>query len=90
MGDVEHLKECKSLSVVDLSHNNIEDADVAQVFSQMESIVSFVHEVSLTFSVRLMRLACDQSDGKRRDEERQGLPTNDDAWLCKSTDICVS
>ncbi|CAF2787292.1 unnamed protein product [Rotaria sp. Silwood2] len=36
--DIEHLKECKSLSVVDLSHNLIEDPDTVEVFSQMESI----------------------------------------------------
>ncbi|CAM4782177.1 unnamed protein product [Rotaria magnacalcarata] len=36
--DIEHLKECKSLSVVDLSHNFIEDADAVHVFSQMENI----------------------------------------------------
>ncbi|CAF3617801.1 unnamed protein product [Adineta steineri] len=36
--DIEHLKECKTLSVVDLSHNNIEDADAADVFSQMQNI----------------------------------------------------
>jgi dynein assembly factor 1 len=40
VGDIEHLKDCQSLSVVDLSHNLIEDADVVQVFSQMKSIVS--------------------------------------------------
>jgi len=42
--DIEHLKECKSLSVVDLSHNNIEDPDAAQVFSQMQSVVSYLIE----------------------------------------------
>jgi dynein assembly factor 1 len=41
VGDIEHLKECKSLSVVDLSHNFIEDPDAVQVFSQMENIVSY-------------------------------------------------
>ncbi len=40
--DIEHLKECKSLSVVDLSHNYIEDADAAQVFSQMQNVVSYL------------------------------------------------
>lgn len=38
--DIEHLKECKTLSVVDLSHNLIDDADIVQVFSQMENVVS--------------------------------------------------
>jgi len=42
--DIEHLKECKSLSVVDLSHNCIEDPDAVQVFSQMQSIVSYLIE----------------------------------------------
>lgn len=37
--DIEHLKECKTLSVVDLSHNLIEDPDAVEVFSQMENIV---------------------------------------------------
>ncbi|CAF3589057.1 unnamed protein product [Rotaria sp. Silwood1] len=36
--DIEHLKECKSLSVVDLSHNLIEDPDAVEVFSQMQSV----------------------------------------------------
>ncbi|CAF0745867.1 unnamed protein product [Rotaria sordida] len=36
--DIEHLKECKSLSVVELSHNLIEDPDAVEVFSQMQSI----------------------------------------------------
>ena len=40
MEDIEHLKECHSLSVVDLSHNFIDDPDAVQVFSQMQSIVS--------------------------------------------------
>jgi dynein assembly factor 1 len=43
VGDIEHLKECKSLSVVDLSHNFIEDPDAVQVFSQMENIVIYFH-----------------------------------------------
>ena len=38
--DIEHLKECKSLSVVDLSHNHIEEPDSIQVFSQMQNVVS--------------------------------------------------
>jgi dynein assembly factor 1 len=42
--DIAHLKECKSLSVVDLSHNFIEDADAAQVFSEMENIVSYFEQ----------------------------------------------
>jgi len=40
--DIEHLKECKNLSVVDLSHNFIEDPDAVQVFSQMQNIVSYL------------------------------------------------
>ena len=39
MEDIEHLKECHSLSVVELSHNLIEDADAVQVFFQMQSVV---------------------------------------------------
>lgn len=38
--DIEHLKECKTLSVVDLSHNFIDDPDAVQVFSQMANVVS--------------------------------------------------
>jgi len=45
--DIEHLKECQSLSVVDLSHNCIEDPDAVQVFSQMQSIVSYLIEFFL-------------------------------------------
>jgi dynein assembly factor 1 len=40
--DIEHLKECNTLSVVDLSHNCIEDPDAVQVFSQMQNIVSYL------------------------------------------------
>ncbi|CAF1005025.1 unnamed protein product [Adineta ricciae] len=36
--DIEHLKECKTLSVVDLSHNAIDDPDAVEVFSQMANI----------------------------------------------------
>ncbi len=43
--DIEHLKDCQTLSVVDLSHNLIEDPDIVQVFSQMKSIVSYPDEV---------------------------------------------
>lgn len=38
--DIEHLKECHSLSVVDLSHNFIDDPDAVQIFSQMQNVVS--------------------------------------------------
>jgi dynein assembly factor 1 len=45
--DIEHLKDCQSLSVVDLSHNLIEDPDVVQVFSQMQSVVSISMDCSI-------------------------------------------
>lgn len=38
--DIEHLKECQTLSVVDLSHNCLEDSEIVQVFAEMASIVS--------------------------------------------------
>ena len=54
--DIEHLKECKSLSVVELSHNLIEDPDVVQVFSQMESVVSYIRP--FLFVDFFIHLAC--------------------------------
>jgi dynein assembly factor 1 len=45
--DIEHLKDCQSLSVVDLSHNLIEDPGVVQVFSQMQSVVSISMDCSI-------------------------------------------
>jgi dynein assembly factor 1 len=45
--DIEHLKDCQSLSVVDLSHNLIEDPGVVQVFSQMQSVVSISMDCSM-------------------------------------------
>ncbi|UJR27229.1 hypothetical protein I4U23_008525 [Adineta vaga] len=36
--DIQHLKECKTLSVVDLSHNCIDDPDAVDVLSQMANI----------------------------------------------------
>lgn len=39
VSDVGHLKKCLSLSVVDLSHNQIEDPAVLDVFAAMPSLV---------------------------------------------------
>lgn len=80
MEDIEHLKECHSLSVVELSHNCIEDPDVVQVFSQMQNIVSHrtVAGKGSEFS-----LACDQFDGKSSFEKCQRLSTNTDTRMCK-------
>jgi dynein assembly factor 1 len=51
--DIEHLKECKNLSVVDLSHNCIEDPDAVQVFSQMENIVNYLNNFCCDMLVSL-------------------------------------
>ena len=37
--DLEHLIKCKELSVIDLSHNQIDDPDVVDIFEQMPSLV---------------------------------------------------
>ncbi|XP_050436476.1 dynein axonemal assembly factor 1-like [Adelges cooleyi] len=36
--DIAHLMECKSLSIVDLSHNILDDPEIVQVFAKMESL----------------------------------------------------
>lgn len=40
---LEHLKDCRAISVLDLSHNRIEDPGVVDVFEQMESLVKIFH-----------------------------------------------
>lgn len=89
VADIEHLKECKTLSVVDLSHNAIEDADAVEVFSQMAGIVS-VHTRSPLSNTGSVCVACDQPDGQSNAEECQGLPTNDDTRMrkCVSYTVC--
>ena len=52
--DIEHLKECRTLSVVDLSHNCIEDADATEVFSQMPSVVSRDEGEESTFTISIV------------------------------------
>lgn len=37
--DLEHLAECHSLSVLDVSHNHIEDPDIVNVLERMEKLV---------------------------------------------------
>ena len=60
--DIEHLKECKTLSVVDLSHNAIDDPDAVEVFSQMANIVSLNDDFYFVY-VRFVLVACHQFDG---------------------------
>ncbi|XP_071954961.1 dynein axonemal assembly factor 1-like [Antedon mediterranea] len=36
--DIEHLKECKNLSVLDMSHNRLDDPDIFDVLGSMESL----------------------------------------------------
>lgn len=36
--DLEHLVECKKLSCLDLSHNNLEDPEIVSVFERMENL----------------------------------------------------
>ena len=36
--DIEHLAECHSVSVLDLSHNKLDDPDILGVFEQMPSL----------------------------------------------------
>eukprot|EP01012_Entosiphon_sulcatum_P028450 TRINITY_DN3441_c0_g1_i1.p1 TRINITY_DN3441_c0_g1~~TRINITY_DN3441_c0_g1_i1.p1 ORF type:complete len:342 (+),score=55.03 TRINITY_DN3441_c0_g1_i1:28-1026(+) len=36
--DLEHLKECPSIAVLDVSHNDIENPDVLDIFSQMPEL----------------------------------------------------
>ena len=38
--DVEHLADCHALGVLDLSHNQIDDPQVLDVFKRMRSLVS--------------------------------------------------
>lgn len=44
--DLEHLTECPNLSVVDLSHNKIDDPNVVDVFSSMKCLVSTFYGLS--------------------------------------------
>jgi dynein assembly factor 1 len=37
--DLEHLTECPNLSVIDLSHNKIDDPEVVDVFARMKCLV---------------------------------------------------
>ncbi|XP_054267339.1 dynein axonemal assembly factor 1 [Macrosteles quadrilineatus] len=36
--DISHLRDCVELSVVDLSHNNLQDESVVQVFASMQNL----------------------------------------------------
>ena len=38
--DIEELVNCPQISVLDLSHNKIEDPDIVNVFERMQSLVS--------------------------------------------------
>ena len=40
--DIEHLVECDELSVVDLSHNKLDDTEIIDVFSRMKGLVCTV------------------------------------------------
>lgn len=37
--DIEGLLECPTLSIVDLSHNKIDDPNVLEIFEKMENLV---------------------------------------------------
>ena len=37
--DLEHLVECENLSCLDLSHNNIEDPEIINIFEKMKNLV---------------------------------------------------
>ena len=37
--DLEHLTECHGISVLDLSHNKLNDPKILEVFEQMTSLV---------------------------------------------------
>ena len=37
--DIEHLTECENLSVVDLSHNKLDDPEIVDVFVRMKNLV---------------------------------------------------
>lgn len=39
LGDIEHLADCDSLSVVDLSHNKLDDPEVLDIFASMKNLV---------------------------------------------------
>ena len=38
--DIEHLIECETVSVVDLSHNKLDDPEIVDVFAKMKNLVS--------------------------------------------------
>ncbi|KAL1464411.1 hypothetical protein WDU94_004061 [Cyamophila willieti] len=38
LADIEHLKECPKLSIVDVSHNHLEDEEVIHVFGGMQQL----------------------------------------------------
>ena len=38
--DIKHLIECEKITVIDFSHNRLEDPDIVDVFANMKSLVS--------------------------------------------------
>ena len=53
--DIEHLVDCEELSVVDLSHNKLDDTEIIDVFSRMKGLVCIVSYKFLCFCFIFVR-----------------------------------